>query len=210
MWRFITGVGLGAALPNATTLLAEYSPERDRARLIAVMFVGVSLGAASAGVTAAHLLPIFGWKGMLLLGGELPTICALLVFVALPESARFMFVQKAPAERIGRGLSRVGNLSYGRDTEFTLPELKGEHQASISGLFTGGMGLGSVLLWVAYFMDLLVYYLLTSWLPSLIVQSGHPIEKAAAVVSAMLLVGASVGTLLIGWLMDKIKPCLSG
>jgi AAHS family 4-hydroxybenzoate transporter-like MFS transporter len=205
VWRFITGVGLGAALPNATTVLAEYSPERHRARLIAVMFVGFSLGAAGAGFTAAKLLPLFGWKGMLILGGVLPTLCAVLVLVALPESVRFMVVRKAPAERIGRVLSRLGSASFGRDTVFTLPELKSVHHTSISGLFADGMGLGSALLWLAYFMGLLVYYLLTSWLPSLIVQSGHPIEQAA-MVSSMLLIGACTGTLMMGWMMDKMKP----
>src|SRR5262245_15357822 len=91
-WRFITGIGLGAALPNATTILSEYSPVRLRARMIAVMFVGFSLGAASAGFTAAALLPVIGWKGMLLLGAALPTLCAALVLAGLPESARFLAV----------------------------------------------------------------------------------------------------------------------
>ena len=205
VWRLVTGIGLGAALPNATTLLAEYSPERDRARLIAVMFLGFTLGSASAGFTAAQVLPIFGWKGMLILGALLPLACVILVSLALPESVRFMVVQKAPPERIGRTLSRIGDLSYGPDTSFTLPEVKtGVHHASISGLFAGGLGLGSVLLWLAYFMGLLVYYLLTSWLPSLIEQSGQPVEKAA-VVSAMLMVGGAGGGLLLGWLMDKTK-----
>lgn len=205
VWRFITGIGLGAALPNAATIMAEYSPERSRARLLAVMYVGFSLGAASAGFTAAKLLPLLGWKGMLVVGGALPAICAALVLVGLPESARFMVVQSASPERIGRVLSRLGNLSYGQDTTFTLPEMKGVRHAPISGLFKNGMALGSVLLWLAYFMSLLVYYMLTSWLPSLIVQSGHPIDQAA-VVSAVLMVGGAVGSLLIGYLMDKLRP----
>jgi AAHS family 4-hydroxybenzoate transporter-like MFS transporter len=204
-WRFITGLGLGAALPNATTILAEYSPERHRARLIAVMFVGFSLGAASAGFTAGWLLPRIGWHGMLVLGGVLPTLCAVLVWLVLPESARFLVVKGAKAERIARILSRIGALQTGHCIGFTLPELKGKPHSSIAGLFKGGLGLGSALLWVAYFMGLLVYYMLTSWLPSLIVQTGQPIGMAAAV-SAMLLVGASTGTLLMGWLMDKVRP----
>jgi MFS transporter, AAHS family, 4-hydroxybenzoate transporter len=204
-WRFVTGLGLGAALPNATTVLAEYSPQRDRARLIAVMFVGFSLGAASAGYTAAQLLPLIGWKGMLLLGAAVPALCALLVAMALPESARFLVVRGAHPERIARILRRIGSLRSDAATVFTLPEMKGTQHASIIGLFRDGLGLGSLLLWLAYFMGLVVYYLLTSWLPSLIVQTGQPIEKAATV-SALLLVGASSGTLLMGWLMDKVKP----
>jgi AAHS family 4-hydroxybenzoate transporter-like MFS transporter len=205
VWRFFTGIGLGAALPNATTVLAEYSPQRHRARLIAVMFVGFSLGAASAGFTAAQLLPWIGWKGMLVLGAVLPVLCAVLVATCLPESVRFLVVRGAPSERVARILSRLSSARLDGATRFTLPELAGVRHTAIAGLFKGGLGLGSALLWVAYFMGLLVYYLLTSWLPSLIVQTGQPIEKAA-VVSALLLLGASTGTLLMGWLMDRLHP----
>jgi AAHS family 4-hydroxybenzoate transporter-like MFS transporter len=205
VWRFIAGIGLGAALPNVATIMAEYSPERSRARLLAAMYVGFSLGAASAGFSAAKLLPLFGWKGMLVLGGALPAICAALVLAGLPESVRFMVVQSATAEHIGRVLSRLGNLSYGHDTKFTLPEMKGTRHAPISGLFKNGLALGSVLLWLAYFTSLLVYYMLTSWLPSLLVQSGQPISEAA-VVSAVLMIGGAIGSLSIGYFMDKFRP----
>jgi len=205
VWRFIAGIGMGAAIPNAGTMMAEYSPKRSRARIMAAMYVGFSLGAASAGFAATRLLPLYGWKGMLVMGGVLPAICAALVLVGLPESVRFMIVQSASSERIGRVLSRLGNSSCGQDTTFTVPEMQGTRHAPISGLFKNGMALGSVLLWIAYFMSLLVYYMLTSWLPSLLVQSGHPVTQAA-VVSSVLMVGGATGSLLIGYFMDKIRP----
>ena len=44
IWRFITGVGLGAAMPNAVTMMSEYCPDTRRATLTNTMFCGFPLG----------------------------------------------------------------------------------------------------------------------------------------------------------------------
>ncbi|RBJ75395.1 hypothetical protein C3L29_032845, partial [Pseudomonas sp. MWU12-2534b] len=72
--RFITGVGLGAAMPNTTTLLSEYAPQRTRALLITVMFTGFKLGSALIGFVAGWLIPLHGWRAVLLFGGGLPLL----------------------------------------------------------------------------------------------------------------------------------------
>jgi len=46
MWRFVTGLGLGAAMPLAVTLANEFAPTRRRALLTSAMFTGFPLGAA--------------------------------------------------------------------------------------------------------------------------------------------------------------------
>ena len=47
--RLLTGLGLGAAMPNSTTLLSEYVPQRSRSFLIAVMFTGFNFPGFPAG-----------------------------------------------------------------------------------------------------------------------------------------------------------------
>ena len=47
--RFLTGIGLGAAMPNATTLFSEYCPKRVRSILVVCMFCGFNLGMAIGG-----------------------------------------------------------------------------------------------------------------------------------------------------------------
>ena len=49
IFRLMTGLGLGGAMPNAIALTAEYCPERRRATLVMIMFTGFSLGAAFGG-----------------------------------------------------------------------------------------------------------------------------------------------------------------
>src|SRR6185295_15081518 len=38
--RFLAGTGMGAAMPNASTLLSEYAPQRRRSLMITIMFTG--------------------------------------------------------------------------------------------------------------------------------------------------------------------------
>ena len=61
--RFLTGLGLGGAMPNAVAMTSEFSPHRRRATMVMIMFCGFSVGAALGGLLAAALIPQFGWRG---------------------------------------------------------------------------------------------------------------------------------------------------
>lgn len=68
LWRFLTGLGLGAAMPNAITLISEYAPQRCRSLAINTMYCGFPLGAAGGGAISSWLIPSYGWHSVLLLG----------------------------------------------------------------------------------------------------------------------------------------------
>ena len=68
--RVLAGMGMGAAMPNATTLLSEYVPLRRRSLLITIMFSGFTLGSAAIGFIAGTMIPHFGWRSVLLVGGD--------------------------------------------------------------------------------------------------------------------------------------------
>lgn len=70
--RFLTGLGLGAAMPNAATLMSEYAPERRRALLVNLMFVGFPMGSSLGGFLSAWMIPHYGWQSVLVLGGVMP------------------------------------------------------------------------------------------------------------------------------------------
>ncbi|TKV86517.1 MFS transporter [Pseudomonas aeruginosa] len=65
--RFLTGLGLGGAMPNAITLTSEYCPRRHRALMVTAMFCGFTLGSALGGLLAARMVPALGWESVLLL-----------------------------------------------------------------------------------------------------------------------------------------------
>src|SRR5436305_3585447 len=72
--RFLTGLGLGGAMPNTVAMTSEFSPHRRRATMVMVMFCGFSLGAALGGLLAAALIPQFGWRSVFVVGGAAPLL----------------------------------------------------------------------------------------------------------------------------------------
>ncbi|WP_038822588.1 MFS transporter, partial [Pseudomonas syringae] len=105
--RLLTGLGLGAAMPNATTLLSEYTPERLKSLLVTSMFCGFNLGMACGGFVSAKLIPSMGWHSLPMLGGILPLVLAVVLMVWLPESARFLVVRNRGAEQIRKVLAPI-------------------------------------------------------------------------------------------------------
>ena len=98
-YRFITGLGIGAAMPNCTTLASEFVPAKRRALLLNLMFCGFPLGASTAGFVTAWLLPEHGWRFIFILGGGFLLVLGALLTL-LPESISFMVVRGYPMERI--------------------------------------------------------------------------------------------------------------
>ncbi|RDJ99617.1 MFS transporter [Paraburkholderia lacunae] len=204
--RFVTGLGLGGAMPNAIALTSEYCPERQKSFLTTVMFCGFTMGSGLGGVVAAQLLPDHGWRSVLIFGGVLPLALVPLLATLLPESVRFMVSRGFESTRIGPLLSRIAPVQYDQNTRFSLREAKAEG-SPVRQLFAVGFRRGTLLLWSVFFMSLLIVYLMTNWLPTLIHSSGLSLA-AAARIAILYQVGGTVGALVIGSLMDRFPPTI--
>jgi len=200
--RFVTGLGLGAAMPNAVTLMSEYCPARVRATLTNAMFCGFPLGAAFGGFVAAWMIPQFGWRSVLMLGGVVPLALAAAMALQLPESVRFMVARAQPVERIRAALSRIG-ASAASATSFRLSESRPatDGRAGVALVLSRPYVVGSVMLWVAYFMGLVIFYALINWMPILFKDAGLD-PKSATLIAALFPLGGC-GAVLAGWLMDR-------
>ncbi|QCO19782.1 MFS transporter (plasmid) [Azospirillum brasilense] len=204
MLRFVTGLGLGAAMPNAVTLMSEYCPEGRRAMVTNAMFCGFPLGAAFGGFLAAWMIPLWGWRSVLVLGGIAPLVLAAVLLVLLPESVRYMVAHNHPVERIRAVLRRISETAAGAAgfvmTEKT-PATKTRN--GIAVVLSRGYLVGSVMLWVAYFMGLVIFYALINWMPILFKDAGLA-PRDAALIAALFPLGG-VGAVLSGWLMDRFN-----
>ena len=204
-WRFVTGLGLGAAMPNAVTLMSEYCPENRRATITNAMFCGFPLGAAFGGFLAAWMIPHFGWRSVLHLGGIAPLFLLVLLVLLLPESVRYMVGKGYSADRIRKPLSRIAGKAVQHVQQFVMTENK----VDVAG--KSGMGVvlskqywvGTVMLWVAYFMGLVIFYALMNWMPVLFKEGGLD-PKTATLVAALFPLGG-VGAVFFGWLMDRFN-----
>lgn len=202
--RFLTGLGLGAAMPNAATLMSEYAPERRRALLVNLMFVGFPIGSSMGGFISAWMIPHYGWQSVLVLGGVMPLALAVALIFLLPESARYLAVKNRSQQQIGNILRHIAALP--ENTRFVLQEAgQVKEQSALGVIFSPRYLVGTIMLCLTYFMGLLIFYLLTSWLPLLIRETGATLSQAS-IITALFPLGGGIGVLVLGALMDKINP----
>ncbi|ELF0422005.1 aromatic acid/H+ symport family MFS transporter [Salmonella enterica] len=180
--RFLTGLGLGGAMPNTITMTSEYLPARRRGALV----------------------PLIGWHGILALGGILPLMLFFGLLFALPESPRWQVRRQLPQAVVARTVSAITGERY-HDTQFFLHETAAIAKGSIRQLFAGRQLVITLMLWVVFFMSLLIIYLLSSWMPTLLNHRGIDLQQASWVTAAFQ-VGGTLGALLLGVLMDRLNP----
>jgi AAHS family 4-hydroxybenzoate transporter-like MFS transporter len=202
--RFLTGLGLGGAMPNVVALTSEFSPHRRRATMVMMMFAGFSIGAAIGGLLAAALIPVFGWRSVFVVGGLAPLLLVPILIRALPESIRFLALVGGRDREVGELLRRIApDMPTAVDVRFVAqePRLSG---LPVTHLFAEKRAATTLLLWIVFFMSLLDLYLLSNWLPTVLNDLGVSISVAAAV-GAMLQVGGVAGTFTLGRFIDRFS-----
>ncbi|MDR5856331.1 MFS transporter [Caballeronia sp. LZ062] len=201
--RFLTGIGLGAAIPNSITLVSEYAPKRSRAIIVNTTYCGFTVGAALGGFVSSWLIPSFGWHSLFVVGGVFPLLLVLGVALWVPESVRFLVKRGAAKEKIAAPLARIAPLDVSRVTAFRLSErTETTAKTSVGAILSKHFLVGTVMLWLTYFMGLVIFYLLMSWMPLLMNEAGFTPERAA-LLTALFPLGGGIGTVASGWLMDR-------
>lgn len=199
--RFLTGLGLGGAMPTSVTMTSEYCPQQRRSGLVTLMFCGFTIGSALGGLASAQLLHLIGWRGVLMLGGALPLLLVPVLLLALPESLRWLVLKgRDGSQKIMRRIA---------PTLAALPRLVVSDRklagSPMAELFRPGVLGGTLLLWSTFFMSLLIIYLLSSWMPTLLSGNGLSLSNAS-LVTMMFQVGGTVGAILLGRWMDRHSP----
>ena len=197
--RFFTGIALGGAMPAGIALVSEYAPTRLRATLVTTVVCGFSIGGALGGFAASMLIGRFGWPAVFVVGGIAPIVLAPLLWLWLPESLPRVLIGKASA----MALASVGRIAP-RWTPGAAPATGDlTRHVPVVGLFESGLALTTVLLWVLYFMNLMVLYTLSNYLPTIITGAGMPASTANAATSFYQLAGVP-GALVCSYLCDKL------
>ena len=202
--RFLTGLGIGGALPNSVTLTSEYCPERHRLFMVTMMFCGFTIGSALGGLASAQMVSSYGWRSVLVLGGALPLVLLPLMALRLPESVRFLVTSGKDPRRIAAVLKRIDAQRDFANLHIELPHKK-PGGLPLGHLFRRDLIAGTLMLWLTFFMSLLIIYLLSSWLPTVLRSTGVSL-KTASLVTMMFQVGGTSGAILLGWLMDRFNP----
>jgi MFS transporter, AAHS family, 4-hydroxybenzoate transporter len=196
--RFLTGLGLGGALPGVISLTGEYAPLRRRAATVALMFCGFPLGAVVGGLASSVLIPKLGWQSVFWVGGVVPVILLPIVALAVPESVRFL-AKRADKSGLAIVLARLGLAPSLAPSVTPAPD---EARAPLPSLFTQGRAVGTVMLWIILLLSLLMTYFLTNWIPIIATQNGL-IGRVAILGAVMLNLGSIIGSIVLGRFVRK-------
>jgi AAHS family 4-hydroxybenzoate transporter-like MFS transporter len=202
--RFVTGIGLGAAMPNVVTMMSEFCPDSRRAMIVNLMFCGFPLGAALGGFIAAWMIPVFGWRGVLQFGGIAPILLSITLVIFLPESIRFMVAKQRSVEKIRSVLMKISDTARSA-TSFTMKEIAmhNELKGGVRVVLSRPYIVGTLMLWISYFMGLVIFYGFVNWMPLLFKDAGITSQRAA-MISALFPLGGA-GAIFGGMLMDRFN-----
>lgn len=207
LFRFLAGIGLGGAVPNALTFGSEYSPKRIRAGIVATMYAGMPAGAMVGGLLAAYLIPNFGWQSLFLFGGTCPLIIAVLLALFLPESLEFMLRRNTEKDRsrVNRIVSRIApKIAANPAITLTASEDK-VASVPVKRLFTEGRFVTTIMLWVICTGALYLLWILNTWSPTLLRNSGATVQQYS-LAYGYLCFGAAISSVFVGKLMDRFNP----
>jgi AAHS family 4-hydroxybenzoate transporter-like MFS transporter len=202
--RFIAGLGIGGVIPNIVAINAESAPRNRRATLAIIAAGMVPLGGALAGFASAAFVPTYGWQILFYIGGVAPVVFALIAMYGLPESIKFMTLHEKHRENIVALLKAIR-------PDFTPPPnarfvIEDEKQSPSNPIYLFGDGLAAItpLTWLIFACNLMGYFFLISWTPTLL-GAAHVPPQTAALAGAGLQVGGTVGSLLLCWWVQKAR-----
>lgn len=198
--RFFAGLGIGAALPSATTMIAEFMPHRLRTIAVTTAIVCYPMGGMLAGLVAGQVLPTQGWRAFFLIGGAMPVVYALILIALLHESPKYLARQSARWEELRKLMSRMAH-EVMHVIEFTDGVLEAK-KGSVAELFRDGRARDTIWLWIAFFMTLLSIYSAFSWLPTMLTTEGLSPSLAGMGLTAYNF-GGVIGAVLCGLAMAR-------
>lgn len=199
--RFIVGLGLGAELPVASTLVSEFAPARIRGRVVVVLEAFWAVGWLLAALVAYFVVPHSddGWRWAFAIG-LVPAFYAIVVRRGLPESVRFLESRgrHEEAERVVREFEESAGPEYAAPAvtapsvvEPAVADAAPEATSGSSGTGAAGSakpGLGDLFgpllrgrtaaLWLTWFGVNFAYYGAFIWIPSLLYADGFTLVRS--------------------------------
>jgi putative MFS transporter len=179
VFRFVIGLGLGAELPVAATLVSEFAPARIRGRVVVALESFWAVGWVLAALIGYLVVPTSdsGWRWALALGA-VPAVYAAVVRFGLPESVRFLELRgrDAEAEAVVRRFEESAGVTP------PVEPVTARHAAAPApgpaALWQAGTRLRTASLWAVWFGVNFSYYGAFIWLPSLLVASGLDLVRS--------------------------------
>ena len=201
--RFFAGLGIGGVIPNVVAINAESAPRNLRATLAIIAVGTVPLGGALAGFASAGLVPTHGWQILFQIGGIVPVVIALAAIVGLPESIKYMTLNESQRPKMEALLHAIRpDYRVPPNARFVIEDEKQFPSSNPTYLFHDGLAVITPLTWLIFALNLMGYFFLISWTPTLM-SAAHATPTVAALSGAALQVGGTVGALTLCWWLQR-------
>ena len=174
--RFLVGLGLGAELPVASTLVSELSPTKIRGRLVVILESFWAVGWILAALVGYFVVPASesGWRWAFALG-MVPAAYAVVIRWGMPESPLFLERQgrAAEAEAVVRSFEESAEVGSPESAPLppTPPRTAGQ-------LWSPAYRVRTLGIWLVWFMVNFSYYGAFIWLPTLLYAQGFDLVRS--------------------------------
>ena len=196
--RFIAGIGIAGVLPIATALVNEYAPRRLRATLFILMFSGVTFGGGLPGVIASRYMATEGWRILFWVGGLAPICVAIVAMFVLPESIKFLSLKRERHERLVRQIERMQpGLNLDPNATYTIGGEDNREKFSYGAIFKGRLAIITPLFWLSNAVNLMIFYFVNQWMPTILSSNGVPVSHAVLAVTGFQFAGTLAGLIIM-------------
>ncbi len=203
VWRVLTGLCAAAVVPNLVTLSSEIAPRRLRATFATITVCGAQGGTLIGAAMQAFILPRYGWVGALFLGAALSAVIVPVVLLWLPESPRFMVRRNSADPRLPRLLAQLDPTLDPGTPLYTATACRVAPGGRVSVLLGEGRRLSTILLWCAFVASFLFIGQWSSWSTTVFKDVLHMDWKSVAAMTSLYSTLGVVGTLSIGFAIDR-------
>lgn len=174
--RFVVGLGLGAELPVASTLVSELSPTKIRGRMVVILEAFWAVGWILAALLGYFVVQEYdnGWRYAFLVG-LVPAFYAIVVRIGLPESPLFLERRGrvAEAEQVVRDFEESAGVASEASRDLPAAKLPAPTQ-----LWSPAYRVRTGAIWAVWFCVNFSYYGAFIWLPTLLVDRGFDLVRS--------------------------------
>jgi MFS transporter, AAHS family, 4-hydroxybenzoate transporter len=200
--RLFTGIGLGITTVNSAAMMSDYAPARWRFIIIAVLSCTVPMGAFTAAMIAPMVIEELSWRGIFWIGGLVPLLAALSVWLFVAESIKWLLTAKPSDSRIAIIAEK---LAPGIDpTVLHLSPVGKIERQSVFGLLSPACRIRTLVAWLSAASGAFCLYLMVSWLPTVLQEAQWSTADALRGTAAVQF-GGIFGSLLMAWAIDRRK-----
>ncbi|EON25336.1 major facilitator transporter [Nocardioides sp. CF8] len=195
LFRFLTGIGVGALVATVGAMVAEFAPAGQRNRYNAIVYSGVPAGGVLAALTAITFGDTLGWRGLFWVG-------ALPIVLLLPLALRFL--PESPKWLVARGRFAEAEAVSAR-TGIPVPAAEPvvEDKVGFPALVSRRYAFPTALLGLMSFAGLLLTYGLNTWLPQIMGEQGFG-KNSSLTFLLVLNLAAIFGGLLASYVADRV------